>query len=35
MLSKVLNETPERTLALVFNPGEEITVGLHQIAVCE
>lgn len=32
MLSKVLNEAPERTLALVFNPGEEITVGLLQVA---
>jgi predicted DNA-binding protein with PD1-like motif len=32
MKVKVLNETPERTLAAVFDPGEEAAAGLLQIA---
>lgn len=32
MKTKVLNETPERTLATVFDSGEEVAAGLLQIA---
>lgn len=32
MKIKVLNETPGRTLAAVFDPGEEVAVGLLAIA---
>jgi len=32
MQSKVLNEGPERTIAVVFNSGEEVSEGLRKIA---
>ncbi len=32
MKIKVLNETPERSLAAVFDPGEEVAAGLLRIA---
>lgn len=33
MQIKVLTETPERTIAAVFDPAEEAAAGLLQIAV--
>ena len=33
MQIKILNETPERTIAAVFDPAEEVAAGLLQIAV--
>jgi predicted DNA-binding protein with PD1-like motif len=35
MKCKVLNENPERTLAVVFEPGEEAAAGLLRIAEAE
>lgn len=32
MKIKILNESPERTMAAVFDPGEEAAAGLLQIA---